>query len=143
MGEPTLETFKTKDTHQFLHTIINVGSPPLLDAKTKGDVVVNRHRSEQGVILEDEPDVALLNRDVIDPDAANEDIAFIGLFESGDHPQYGGLSAAARTEEADEFTVLNIEADILDGGDIAEPFGHITNLDAHFVGAMEVESDDG
>ena len=66
-----------------------------------GDVVQHRHVREQRVLLEDGVDVALVRRGADRVDAADQDLALVGLLEAGDHPQRRGL-AAARTGPSSE-----------------------------------------
>ena len=39
----------------------------------------------------------------------------VGLLEAPDHPQRGGLAAAARAEEAEELAVADLEVDVVNG----------------------------
>ena len=83
------------------------------------------HVLEQGVILEDETDVALLDRRLVDAVAADEDVAGGGHFQAGDHAQDGGLAAAAGTEQGHQLALLDGEGDVADGGDVAELLGDV------------------
>ena len=50
-------------------------------------------------MLKDKTDVALLDGNIVDPLAANEDVAFGRHFQAGDHAQHGRLAAAARAQQ--------------------------------------------
>ena len=66
--------------------------------------------------------------------AGHDNAAGRWLLEAGDHAQHGGLAAARRSEEGDEFAGADVEVEILyDGGrpegfadllDAEEGFGH-------------------
>ena len=59
----------------------------------------------------------------IDPD--------VGQFEAGDDPQQRGLAAAARAEQGGEFAVLDVDRDVVQRDEIAEPLGHVAHADCH------------
>ena len=69
---------EAEQLEQFAHARLDVGSFPFLDLEAESDVLEHVHGLEQGVILEHEPDVALLDGEVIDALAANEDVALGG-----------------------------------------------------------------
>ena len=52
-------------------------------------------------------------------------LAGIGDLESGDDAQQGGLAAARRTEEANEFAFPDAEADVVQRQDGTEPLGDV------------------
>ena len=63
--------------------------------QTEGDVVKHVHVAEEGVVLEHETDFALahmLGGDVL---AVKEDVAVIGVFQSGDDAQERGFPCSA------------------------------------------------
>lgn len=113
---------KFEERKQFLDPGCPFGSRPLLDLEAEGNVVEDRHGLEQGVALKDEANVALLDADVVDPFAADQDVSVGRLFESGNHPKHGGLASATGTEQGHEFTFPNTEGDGVHGSDLAEPF---------------------
>jgi len=76
--------------------------PPL---ETEGDVFEHAHRLEEGVALENEADVALLDGHVVDAFTADEQVSGGGNLQPGDHPQHGGLAATARSEQCHEFAI--------------------------------------
>jgi hypothetical protein len=86
---------------------------------------VDRHRLEQGVVLEDEADVAPLDGEIVDALAADVDVAGGGHFQAGDHAEHGGLAAAAGAEEGDQLAVLDGQVDVLDGDHVAEALGDV------------------
>ena len=66
-------------------------------------VVDDRHVREQGVLLEDGVDVALVRRDVRDVDPVEQDPARGRQLEAGDHLEQGGLAAPGRSEHGEEL----------------------------------------
>ena len=78
-------------------------------------VVVHGHMRIQGVALEDHGDVAILGRYVIDALSVDDKIAVGDLFKTCHHSERRGLAAARRTDEHDEFLVLNVQAEFLYG----------------------------
>ena len=49
--------------------------------------------------------------------------------EAGEHLHGRGLAAAVRAEEPEDFAARNLEADIVDGGEVAEPHGQVFGFD--------------
>ena len=87
----------------------------LLAAQPEGDVLVDRQVWEQGVVLEDRVDVALVRREPRHVLALELDQARGRLLEAADHPQGRRLAAAGRAEEGEEFAVEHLEVDVVDG----------------------------
>lgn len=81
----------------------------------KHDVLQYRHMRVEGIILEDHPDVAILGMQSDDGLAVDGDIAGSGIQKTRDDVQRSAFAAAAGTKQADQFSVLNIKADILQG----------------------------
>ena len=69
----------------------------------EGDVVEDVQVREEGVVLEDAVDVALVRRRLGDVGAVQEDLAGGRLLEAGDHAQGRGLPAAGRPEQREEL----------------------------------------
>jgi hypothetical protein len=57
-------------------------------------------------------DRALERRAVGDVFAVQQDLAFGRKLEAGDHPQQGGLAAAGRAEQGEEFVVADVQIDV-------------------------------
>ena len=57
---------------------------------------------KQRVVLENQTDIALVDRDVVDAPASDVDVARCRLHQPGDGPQDGGFAAAGWTEKGDE-----------------------------------------
>ncbi len=52
--------------------------------------------------------------------AVNEDLAFGRLLKAGEHAEQGGFAAAGRAQQRKEFAAMNVEGNVVDGGDGAE-----------------------
>ena len=101
----------------------------LLLAKAVGNVLGDGHVREQGVVLEDGVDVALVGRYPLHRLARDHDVAFGGIFEPRQHAERGGLAAPRRPQQRQELSRLDLEIDAVDGRDGAEPFHQLTQLD--------------
>lgn len=111
--------FKPRQLHEFeqrrdaaadLRLAGPLGARPR--AQTEGDVVGHRHRLEQGVVLEDEADPAVAQRQRAGVDIAEADAARIGLFETGNQAQERGLAGAGGAEKRHEFAGRYVERDV-------------------------------
>jgi hypothetical protein len=57
---------------------------------------------------------------VVDPFAAQKDVAACGLLHAGQHAQQGCLARSGRADDGEEFTLPDIEIDAVNGGKRAE-----------------------
>src|SRR5205085_10801629 len=89
---------------------------PAADLEAELDVVGDRHVPEERVVLEDEADVALLGREVVDAAAVQQDLPSVEGREAGDEPQDRGLPAAARPEEHEQLAVGDLERALVHDG---------------------------
>ena len=105
-----------------------------------GDVVQHGHVREQGVLLEDGVDLALVGRHPDRVPAADEDLALVWLLEAGDHPQRRGLAAPGRPQERQELALAHPETDRVNRGQRTEALRHRAEL--YVVGAAAVWSRD-
>ena len=79
----------------------------------KGEVLGNRHVGEQGVVLEDQPDVALVGLDRGHGPAVQPDIPAVGVLEAGQHLEAGGFAGTGRPEQRDELAARDLQIEIL------------------------------
>ncbi len=84
------------------------------DLEAEGDVVVHGHVREQRVGLEDHADIALVRLQRALVLAVDDERAAGRRFEAGDHAQDGRLAAARRSEEGDEFALLDVHVEVLE-----------------------------
>ena len=63
--------------------------------------------------------------------AADGDGSLVDFFETGEHPQRRRLSAAGRADEDEEFTILDVEIELVDGSFVAagKEFGDALECD--------------
>ena len=88
---------------------------------------------ERGVVLEDEPDVALLRRQRGRVLPGEQDLTRVRPFETGDDPQERRLARAARPEERGQRAALDLERHVVEGDEVAEALGDV--LEHHHVWA--------
>lgn len=69
------------------------------------------------VVLEHHCDVAVFGRNVVHQTVTHVQFTASDVFQTCDHTQGSGLTAAGRTYKNDEFLVLNIQGEFLDSND--------------------------
>ena len=89
-----------------------------LEAETRRSDV-NVAVGEEGEALKHHRGVALRRREIGDVLSRDVDLSVGDLFEAADHPQRGGLAAAARAEHGDELAVLDLRVEVDDGAYVA------------------------
>ena len=106
-----LKANKAQHTHDFLlDDVLRL----LFERQAKGNVVVHVHVREEGILLEDGVDLALVGRDVHDVLAVKEDLALGGLQEAAEDAQQCRLAAARGAEQRDELIFVNVKRDALE-----------------------------
>ena len=100
------------DLHQF-QRLVNLGFDllgghlPRLEAV--GYVFPDGQVGEDGVVLENHADVALVGGNVVDPLFAKVEVAALDGVKAGDHPQKRGFAAAGGAEKGKKFALLNVQ----------------------------------
>ena len=98
----------------------------------ESDIAGDGEVGEQGAFLEDHSDAAffgaLVDAGAVHGAAGDADFAGVGGVKAGDEAEGGGFAAAAGAEEAEDFARLEAEVDAGDGGDRAEGFVNIPQL---------------
>ena len=125
------ERLELDELEQLADALPHLVLRPLADLQAERDVVPDRHVLEGRVVLEDEPDPAVLRRDTRDVLLGEKHLAAVRLLESGDDAQQGRFAASARTEQRDQRPGLDLERDVVEGGEVAEALGDVTDRDAH------------
>ena len=117
-----------------------VDSVEALAAQAEFDVAAHGEMGKKRVVLEDGIDVAAIGRKSVDAGTVEIDFAFIGRFESGDHPQRSGLSAAGRSEQREEGSARDFERYVRHRAVRRKALGQLTEFqyithfgDVHFV----------
>ena len=91
-------------------------------------IAPHRHVGEQGVTLEHHADIALVHRHVVHDPAADRDFTGGRGFIAPDHPERGGLPAAAGSDQEQKLAVIDLEGNVVDGDVVAEGLGDILDL---------------
>ena len=126
-----------KNLHQvkcFLDTLFNLRLFDTACFQTIGYVFFDRQVRENGVVLEDHADVALMGRNVVDDLVAKEKLAAFYGIEACNHSQQRCFAAAGRAQESKEFPFLDMKGHIAQGGKIAVALDCI--FDDDFVAHM-------
>ena len=98
------------DLHQLkrlLHTLLYLRLGDLPRLETVGHILRDGQMGEDGVVLEDHADVALMRRYVVDTPVAEVEVAALDGVEAGDHAEQGRLAAAGGTEQGEEFSLMD------------------------------------
>ncbi len=100
-----------------------LGARQALHFQAVGNVLRHRHVREEGVGLEHEvhrPAVGPQRRHVL---AVEQDAPRVGLRETGDHAQEGGLAAARGAQQREELVLDKVEVGGLHCRDLSETLG--------------------
>jgi hypothetical protein len=79
----------------------------------------------EGVVLEDHREVPLLRRHLVHQPVADVDPAGARLLQPGGDAQRGGLAAAGRPQEDEELAVLDLQRQLIQRDDAAEPLADL------------------
>ena len=93
--------------------------------QAEGDVLFDRHMREQRIGLEHHVDGPAIGRRAGKVLAVEDDFARRRLLEARQHAQQRGLAAAGGAEQREEFAVVDIEREVVDGDEIAELLGDV------------------
>ena len=117
------------DVEQFVDLGVDVLLGTLTDLESERDVVAHRQVLERRVVLKHEADAASLGRQVGDVLAGDHHRAAVEVFEAGDRPQQGRLARAGRPHHRHRLPGGNVDADPVEGPDIAEGLGDLPGLE--------------
>ena len=109
---------KAAEPHEIKHLVDARLHVPLGEAahlQGKDHVLRRRHMREQRVVLEHDTDIALIGLAECEIVSSELDDPACRILESGNHQQRRRLAGAARPQECDEFSALDIDRDIVDG----------------------------
>jgi hypothetical protein len=130
-GEERLEP---QHASRLLHAPLDLRPRHLAHAQGERHVRRDRHVRVEGVVLEDERDVATLRGNVVDTAAVDEHVAAVGGLEAGDHAERGRLAAARGSHEDGEVAVGHAQRDRVDGlRPAAEDLGQLAQLELGHV----------
>jgi primosomal protein N' (replication factor Y) (superfamily II helicase) len=101
--------------------------------ETEAHVLGDREVREEGVVLEDHPDAALLWRypGACPGDGSTGDLnrASVGTLEASHEPEKRGLTAAGGAEERDDLAAVDAERGSVDSNDLAKTLRHVLESD--------------
>ena len=107
-----------RQPHQFQQLVDPLTLCRLVDAadrKAEGDVPAHGHVAEQGVVLEDESEAAILDAGVRQLLSRDPHASGVRLLQPGDHPQDGALSGTARSQQSCDGSFCCREAHVVNG----------------------------
>ena len=109
--------------------------------QSESDVLGDTHVREEGVVLEDRVDVALVRREILHVLAEQQDFAAGRHLEAGDEAQHGRLAAARRPQQGEELVTLDGERNLLQCRDLVHGTGAERLHDRlHFYGCDHCDS---
>ena len=126
-------TLQVDELQHGLHLLLDLVLGGLLDAQAEGDVVEHVEVREQSVLLEDGVDLPLVGGDLGDVGAVHQDLARGGHDEARDEPEHSGLAAAGRTQQGQEFPVVDIQVHVVEGQIPVVLLGNVPQLDQSFT----------
>ena len=129
--QPVGELAEVHEVEQFVDPAADLGFGNLPDLQPERHVAAHREVLERGVVLEHEPDVAALGRQVCGVDPLDVHRPRVGPFEPGDDPQQRRLAAARRAEQRQQLAGRDAHRDVVEGDEVPEPLVDADHLDAH------------
>ena len=104
-----------QNLRRLLHPLIDRSLVHFPQLQGESDVLPDGHVGVQGVVLEHHGDVPVLGGHIVHQLAADVQLAAGDLLQTGHHPQGGGLAAAGGANQHDEFLVLNVQIEVING----------------------------
>ena len=108
-----------QDLSSFTNALVDVVLGHLTQFQAECHVLVHGHVRVQSVVLEHHGDVAVFRGNIVDQAVTDVHFALGDFFQTCDHTQGGGLTAAGRTDENDKFLISDFQVEILNGSNIA------------------------
>ena len=105
---------------RLLHALLDLFAGELLALRAERHVLRDGHVREQRVGLEHHVRVAFVGRQARGVRTVHQDPALGRGLEAGEHPQRRRLAAPARPQQREELPASHVEADAVDGDDLAE-----------------------
>ena len=124
------------------HAAFNFRPGVMPQFQPEGQVVIDGHVGIEGVVLEDDGDVAVPGREAVHDLAVDGDGARGGFLEAGNQAQGGCFAAAGRPDQHEQFLVFNDEGGVIHGADILasgalEEFGEMVEDNLCHRGIVE------
>src|SRR5690606_38610272 len=108
--------------------------------ETERDVLEDIHMRPERMALEHHAGRTLLGRQARNVFAINGDRAVSRLLEPSDHAQQGRLARAGWSQQADEFAILDIEREIVDGANHAEQLGNAGDIEFCHISGLSFQA---
>ncbi len=130
-GEALAQLSHVDDVQQFGDTRLALRLGDTLDVEAEGNVFLDGHVGEKGVVLEDEAGATFLRGEAGHIAPVQHNRAAIRRGQAGDHAQESALAAATGTQQDEQFPVGDVERDIIDNMLCAKSLGGVANLNGH------------
>jgi len=122
---------------EFVDAFLELGFGDVVESAEEGEVFSGGEVVVHDHFFADEADVgadlAVLGDDV---EAGDGGGAVGGSGEGAEHADDGGFACAVGSEEAEDFAGHDLEADVVDGGEVAEHFLEVGDGDGGLAGLM-------
>ncbi|MNK94313.1 hypothetical protein D3C87_1145110 [compost metagenome] len=112
-GKTVFQRFQSDHRQCFASLELRIGAIDALATWSVGNVFQYGHVRKQRVILEHRIEWPTVRRQTTDILAIDRNAARIGLHETGDRAQQGGLATTAGAEQDDEFALLDVQVNIV------------------------------
>ena len=112
---------ETGEPHQLQVTVYSLGNRSGVETahlQRKSDVLGYRHVRKERELLEDHADGSTMRRNRVDRLPIDIDVATAELRETGDQSQKSALAAAARSQDREKLSGMQLERNICDGSEI-------------------------
>ena len=123
-----------RDLHglqNLVHALLDLFLGQMAVFKAESDVLAHGHMRENGVILENHADVALVRRNIVDDLAVESDGAALDGVKARNHAQQGRFAAAGRAEQREELALLDIQIQIGDDDVLAIFLDDVLKMNAY------------
>src|SRR6516165_3164230 len=132
-----LGAFQPNQVQQLLDALADLRPGPTAHTQWEGDVLEYRHVPEERVVLEDETHAALAGALAGDVVFVHHYGAAIGDLQPGEDAQQCRLAGAGRAEQRAERARRHVQAQPVQGGELAEALGHAVDADTHATGCPD------
>ena len=116
---------------QLVHASADLGALAAAHLQPERDVVAHGHVLERGVVLEHEADAAPPYGQPRGVLAGDQDRAVVGLLQTRDDAQKGGLAASTRPQQRGQRPVGDLQAHVVERHEAPERLAHVLHEDAH------------
>jgi hypothetical protein len=126
------ELGKLNQLQHVAHTLHRLGFPHTAAQQAVGYVRLDRHVREQGIGLEHHVRRSVVGRDRGHVLPVDLDPAFGRQLEACKHPEQRRFSAARSAKQAEQLSLVDVQADVVDSCEVAELLGDLLDADERF-----------